>query len=480
MLIVFRSCVVREMTSRKKTVHHLSQSSSSRSGWVEGLTNLQEDSPATGLLDLMDRFPKLQTSEALPLTDLTPEEQLSARVEHVVGLMQTQLEVVGEALLEIGSPSSWSLIIDSTEKRTEVICRIREAAKSVDAEVTVLNEKTTETTGADGRTTVCLYLASVLVRRRAGTRQPLEVRVAMIGNVDSGKSTMVGVLTRSVLDDGRGFARAKVFKHGHEESTGRTSSIGQHNLVVDSGLNILNDPLFKNTNCAEYISRASKVVTLVDLAGHEKYFKTTAYGLTGHLPDYACVIVGANAGVIGMCKEHFGVAMALKVPSFFIITKTDICPKHILANTIQNLSSILKKPGVKKRPITVRTEADVLLCAKNIHADSLAPIFLTSSVTGEGLDLVKLFFMLLPQRTYWADKWNQPTQFVIDETFVVPGVGTVVAGTLKSGVIHSNSSLLLGPDMTDAGFKATAVKGIHYKRLSVNEVSRHLFLNDVY
>lgn len=39
-----------------------------------------------------------------------------------------------------------------------------------------------------------------------------------------------------------------------------------------------------------------QVVTLVDLAGHERYFKTTAYGLTGHLPDYACLIVGANAG----------------------------------------------------------------------------------------------------------------------------------------------------------------------------------------
>jgi GTPase len=38
-----------------------------------------------------------------------------------------------------------------------------------------------------------------------------QVRVAIIGNVDSGKSTMVGVLCRSMLDDGRGSARAKVF-----------------------------------------------------------------------------------------------------------------------------------------------------------------------------------------------------------------------------------------------------------------------------
>lgn len=100
-------------------------------------------------------------------------------------------------------------------------------------------------------------------------------------------------------------------------------------------MKILNDPLFKNTNCSEYVQKASKVITLVDLAGHERYFKTTAYGLTGHLPDYACVIVGANAGIVGMCKEHFGVAMALKIPCFFVITKVDICPEHVFKNSIQ-------------------------------------------------------------------------------------------------------------------------------------------------
>ena len=41
----------------------------------------------------------------------------------------------------------------------------------------------------------------------------------------------------------------------------------------------------------------------------------------GHLPDYACLIVGANMGVVGMCKEHLGVALALKVPVFFVVTK---------------------------------------------------------------------------------------------------------------------------------------------------------------
>jgi len=57
-------------------------------------------------------------------------------------------------------------------------------------------------------------------------REENDVRVAVIGNVDSGKSTLVGVLTKGLMDDGRGLARSKVFNFDHEQKNGRTSSIG--------------------------------------------------------------------------------------------------------------------------------------------------------------------------------------------------------------------------------------------------------------
>jgi GTPase len=47
-------------------------------------------------------------------------------------------------------------------------------------------------------------------------RQENDTRVAVIGNVDSGKSTLVGVLTKSIMDDGRGSARKQVFNFSHE------------------------------------------------------------------------------------------------------------------------------------------------------------------------------------------------------------------------------------------------------------------------
>ena len=42
------------------------------------------------------------------------------------------------------------------------------------------------------------------------------IRIVIAGNVDSGKSTLVGVLTKGILDNGRGSSRMKVFNYLHE------------------------------------------------------------------------------------------------------------------------------------------------------------------------------------------------------------------------------------------------------------------------
>ncbi len=68
------------------------------------------------------------------------------------------------------------------------------------------------------------------------------------------------------------------------------------------------------------------------------------------------------------------------------------------------------------------------------------------------------------------DKVKEYAEFIIDETFGVPGVGTVIAGTVKRGVITTNANLMLGPDVGDGTFKPTAIKSIQYKRLPVTRV----------
>lgn len=63
------------------------------------------------------------------------------------------------------------------------------------------------------------------------------------------------------------------------------------------------------------------LIRYTDLAGHERYLKTTLYGLTSGAPSCVILIVGANAGLIGMSKEHLAIALALSVPVVVCITK---------------------------------------------------------------------------------------------------------------------------------------------------------------
>ena len=62
-----------------------------------------------------------------------------------------------------------------------------------------------------------------------------EIRLAVIGNVDSGKSTLVGCLTKGIKDDGRGLARQYVFNYLHEKDSGRTSSIAEEIIGFRDG-----------------------------------------------------------------------------------------------------------------------------------------------------------------------------------------------------------------------------------------------------
>ena len=64
----------------------------------------------------------------------------------------------------------------------------------------------------------------------------------MVGNVDAGKSTLLGVLTHGELDNGRGMARQRLFRHKHEMESGRTSSVGNDILGFDSRGDVVNKP----------------------------------------------------------------------------------------------------------------------------------------------------------------------------------------------------------------------------------------------
>ncbi|CAI9729953.1 GTP-binding protein 2-like [Octopus vulgaris] len=217
----------------------------------------------------------------------------------------------------------------------------------------------------------------------------------------------------------------------------------------------------------EICENSTKLITLIDLAGHQKYLKTTIFGLTGYCPDCAMLVVSANTGMAGTTKEHLGFARALDVPVFVVVSKIDMCPESLIEKTIQQLEKILKSPSCNKVPFRVSSEDDAITAATNFDSQSIIPIFSVSSVTGKHLDLLTTFLNVVPplRNLKEREKCVQDiTEFQVDELFTVPGVGTVVGGNLKRGSIREGDSLMLGP-MSDGEFHHVTVKTVHRNRL---------------
>lgn len=300
------------------------------------------------------------------------------------------------------------------------------------------------------------------------------LKLAMIGNVDSGKSTLVGVLTKGLFDDGRGAARSRIFNFRHEAENGRTSSIAQEIMGFnEKGDQVLPDRFNQNKNryWAEVVKKSSKIVTILDLCGHEKYLKTTMFGLTGLVPDYTMIIVGANMGISRMTKEHLGITLALKIPFFVVVTKMDMCPESKLKETMDTLMTILKSGGVNRRPMIIKSKEDIQTCAENLVSDRICPIFTCSSVNGTGIPEIISFISQLNNRDKQNKLLKGPddlVEFDINENFMVSGIGLVVSGLVKAGTIKPNTQLLLGPDKGDQ-YKLVSVKSIHVNRVVVNQ-----------
>lgn len=65
----------------------------------------------------------------------------------------------------------------------------------------------------------------ILIRKISEDTEFTRMRIAVLGNIESGKSSLISVLTHNELDNGQGKARLNLLRHIHEIQTGHTSSI---------------------------------------------------------------------------------------------------------------------------------------------------------------------------------------------------------------------------------------------------------------
>ena len=182
---------------------------------------------------------------------------------------------------------------------------------------------------------------------------------------------------------------------------------------------------FQAPDCAPWsdldiLSESSRILTMIDLAGHEKYFKTTVFGLVSHSP--LCCMLAIAAGSTAMTPphhmtlEHLGIAYVLNVPLIIVITKSDQSSPEALQQTIDFVNRLLKSFQRSSAVVTCDDDLRALLtpAAQDISNNTdersapgesscnpkitplAVPVFVTSSVTGQGISELRSYLFRLP------------------------------------------------------------------------------------
>ena len=259
-----------------------------------------------------------------------------------------------------------------------------------------------------------------------------EIRIGVIGNVDSGKSTTISVLTNNIEDNGRGLARKLVMIHDHEKISGRTSAISHTCMKSDD-----------------------KIINFIDLAGHEKYFKTTVHGICGSLVNYAMLIINANTGISGMTSEHIGLILSIKIKFYIVYTKIDITPSNVYDRNLKVIEKFIER-RLKKKMLIVDQDTNLDAIFKD---HDIIPVFPTSNVKSTGISKLKTFIKSIPFDNSIVETIDEKANFIIDKIYLVPGIGLVLSGIIDTGKINKGDIKMIGP--FDGKYHGVRIRSIH-------------------
>ena len=286
-----------------------------------------------------------------------------------------------------------------------------------------------------------------------------EITINIVGNVDSGKSSLCGILSHNnllneqdhinsknselndILDDGNGKSRQRVLSLKHEKISGRTSSISYNYLLLR---NTLPRP---------------KIISLIDLAGHSSYLKTTITGVVSTYPECGFVLIAKN--ITQMTREHYAILSTMNIPILFIFTKIDFIPEKIINSNINSAGIMSKKYKKELIQYIPCIENDDILHNDNDNFDQGKPnskidhYIKLSNKTGEGFNSLLHYISNIKKK-----KKNLLRAFSIDSVYHnITGFGTVVAG-LNGIPICKGDNLYMGP-FDGKKFIPVKIRSIH-------------------
>lgn len=344
-----------------------------------------------------------------------------------------------------------------------------------------------------------------------------QIRISLTGPTMSGKSTLLGTLTTSTLDNGRGSSRLSMLKHRHEITSGITSSITQDLFGytdTDDEVQVVN---YATENIASWIdvhaaSTGGRLAFLSDSAGHPRYRRTTVKGLVGWAPHWTLLCVPADdtedtvSKNIGGTSSHsststtvpdldlsgaqLDLCLRLNLPLVVVITKLDMASRNGLKGTLSKLLDALKAYGRKPAiipntpgsvseselgTITNATLEQAYHTALPLLNDPTAtvPIVLTSALQGSGISNLHALIHELPiPNADPASSRSASGIFHVEDTYTKPAdvEGVIVSGRLRFRQVAVGDVLVLGPFSTHNDFEDSEDSDEHQLRHS----SKHL------
>ncbi len=232
--------------------------------------------------------------------------------------------------------------------------------------------------------------------------------IGTAGHVDHGKTTLVRALTGVDTD-----------RLPEEKARGITIDLG-----------------FAHASFVDPSSGGPRMVSIIDVPGHERFVRTMVAGTTGI--DLVLLVVAADEGIMPQTREHLDVIRLLGIRRCVVaLTKTDLVEPSWLE----------------------LVRADVEQAVSGTFAEP-PPVLACSAVTGAGLsELGAALASLGSENGERRGDPAGPLRLPVDRVFTLKGIGTVATGTLASGTLAEDDSVVVLPGGATGRVRSIQVRG---------------------
>ncbi len=240
--------------------------------------------------------------------------------------------------------------------------------------------------------------------------------IGTAGHVDHGKTALVKVMTGVDTD--------------------RLKEEKERGISIELGFTCLNLP-------------GGRRAGIVDVPGHERFIKNMLAGAGGF--DLVLLVIAADEGVMPQTREHMDIIQLLQVKKgIVVLTKCDLVDDEWLDLVKEDVKDFLQGTVLED-----------------------APVALVSAVTKKGIpELLKLIGQAVEKVVPKAGQ-GQP-RLPVDRVFTITGFGTVVTGTLLSGVIKVGEMVEVQPEGLSARVRTVQVHG---ERVEAAEAGQRVAVN---